>query len=194
MASIDKLPRKRFDEMLASFSGNGPVYAAYELLPWRWIVAGLPQDLASFSQFLKEREKEAVWRYIPSTIAAHSPYLSYALETSPLDARRLGLRFRGEDMKIPVWANDTGTDLRTSQNVIFDVMQAYFIHRAVWRSQISPLLPPTKITYVLDFGPGPGVAGLTENHAKAAGIQVIRCTVPLGRKRLFEEVLPVLGQ
>ena len=89
-------------------------------------------------------------------------------------------------------SNDEGKDLRLSDNLIFDIMQAYFVFPAVWRKQITPLLPPTNIKYVLDFGPGPGVASLTESHTSRSGIQVIRCTIPLGRKKLIEEIIPGL--
>jgi malonyl CoA-acyl carrier protein transacylase len=96
-------------------------------------------------------------------------------------------------MAIPVWSNDTGEDLRTVGNIIDEVMRAYFLCPAIWRRQIKPLLPPTSIRYVLDFGPGTGVASLSENHCAGTGIQVVRCAIPLGRKKLFDEVLPALG-
>jgi malonyl CoA-acyl carrier protein transacylase len=194
MASVDGLTRAGLEAFIHAFYGYGTVYLAYELNTERLIVSGIPEDLIRFNKFLKERVKEVRWRYIASTIAAHSPYLSYALDTSPLDAQQLGLIFKGADMKIPVLSNDMGKDLRASENVILDVMRAYFLCPAVWRSQIAPLFQPNNhITYVLDFGPGTGVASLTESHISGSDIQIIRCALPLGRKMLFEEVLPALG-
>ena len=187
MANITGLTRRRLEDTIDAFSGSGTVYPAYELLPGRWIVAGLPEALIEFGRFLKERVKKATWKYIPSTIAAHCPYLSYALETCPSDAARVGAEFRGEEMKIPVWSNDTGSDLRTSENIVLEVMRAYFIRPGIWRLQTAPLFQPTDITYVLDFGPGTGVASLTESYTANSGIQVIRCAVPLGRRKLMEE-------
>ncbi len=192
MASINNIMRKQLDSAIASFSDRGTVHPSYELFPGRWIVAGSPDDLSAFSHFLKTQNNKCEWRYIPSTIAAHSPYLSYALETSPVDAAELGLEFNSRDMKIPVMSNFNGIDLRQSDTIIHDVMTAYFVHTAVWKKQISPLMPPTNIRYVLDFGPGPGVASLTENFTTRSGIKVIRCTNPLGRKQLLEEILPEL--
>ncbi|MCP4756646.1 MAG: ACP S-malonyltransferase [Proteobacteria bacterium] len=193
MASINGLSRGRLDELIDAYSDYGVVHPAYELLPDRCIVAGLPESLVAFNRFLKLHEKEASGKFIPSTIAAHCPFLTYALETSPIDAERIGLELSGDQLEIPVWSNDTGADLRASQNIVWDVMQAYFMHTASWRSQIASLLEPNGITHVLDFGPGPGVASLTENHIPGSDIQVIRCTVPLGRRRLFDEVLPALN-
>ncbi len=192
MASITNIMRNQLDQAIDNFSDQGTVHPSYELFPGRWIVAGSPDDLATFNEFIKTENSKYEWRYIPSTIAAHSPFLSYALETSPIDAANLGLNFKAEDLKIPVLSNDNGKDLRLSENIIFDIMQAYFVNPAIWRKQITPLLPPTKIKYVLDFGPGPGVASLTESHTSRSGIQVIRCTNPLGRKKLFDEILPNL--
>jgi malonyl CoA-acyl carrier protein transacylase len=194
MANITGLTRKRLEDTIETFSNKGTIYPAYELLPGRWIVSGLPKALIEFGTFLKERVEKVTWKYIPSTIAAHCPYLSFALETCPSDAARLGAEFRGEEMKIPVWSNDTGSDLRSSKNIILDVMRAYFTRPGMWRLQTAPLFQPTGITHVLDFGPGTGVASLTESYASKSGIQVIRCAVPLGRRKLMEEVLPIAGR
>ncbi|MBU1171917.1 MAG: hypothetical protein KKD44_20375 [Proteobacteria bacterium] len=195
MASITNLTRSKLETAIHSFSGNGNcnIYPAYELFPGRWIVSGLPDDLSVLNQYLKKEEAQATWRYIPSTIGAHSPFLAHAYETSPRDAKRLGLSFNGKDMKIPVLSNDKGEDLRALDDIIDEVMRAYFLCPAIWRKQISPILPPTKIRYVLDFGPGTGVASLTENHSASSGIQVVRCSIPLGRKKLMEEIRPQLG-
>lgn len=190
MASITNIMSSHLDKAIKSFTGT--VYPSYELFPGRWIVAGSPEDLNAFKQFIKAIHPGSEWRYIPSTIAAHSPFLSYALEKSPIDAAELGLDFKATDLQIPVLSNNEGKDLRLSDNLIFDIMQAYFVFPAVWRKQITPLLPPTNIKYVLDFGPGPGVASLTESHTSRSGIQVIRCTIPLGRKKLIEEIMPGL--
>jgi fatty acid synthase subunit beta, fungi type len=194
MASITNFPRSRLDEAISLFSDRGAVYPAYELLPGWWIVAGLPDTLEVFNLFIKEkyRAHKSVWRFIPSTIGAHSPFLARAYAASSEAARALGIAFSGRDMKIPVWSNDAGEDVRNADNIIEEVMQAYLLHPSYFRKQIKPVLPPTQIRYVLDFGPGTGVASLTENFCAHAGVKVIRCTIPLGRKRLFKEVLPGL--
>lgn len=192
MASINNIPKIKLDELIASFADYGIVHPAYELFPGRWIVAGIPENLAAFRAFLSEHLKVVEWKYVPSTIAAHCPFLRYALETSPVDADRIGLHFDSNALKIPVWSNDFGSDLREADNIIREVMRAYFTRPATWRKQISPLLSQSNIRYVLDFGPGTGVASLTENHISGSDIQVIRCAIPLGRKRLLEEVLAAL--
>ena len=194
MASINGLSRAGLDELIQGFSDIGTVYPAYELLKERWIVSGMPDDLVAFRDYLKREGLGITWKFTSSTIGAHSPFLSYALETSPLDAKRVGLAFTGSDMKVPVWSNDTGTDLRSKEDIVLDVMRAYFTCPALWRHQIAPLYPPSTITHVLDFGPGTGVASLTENHITGSGIQVIRCSLPLGRKLLFSEILPALDR
>lgn len=192
MASIKGLTRSRLDKAIDSFAKNGVIYPAYELFPGRFIVSGLPGDLERFKAIIKNQEKKVSFRYIPSTIGAHSPILAPALELSPKDADTIGVHFHGHDMKVPVWSNDTGEDLRQCKNIMHEVIRSYFVSTGVWRKQIHPLLPPTKIKYVLDFGPGTGVASLTENHTTRVGIKVIRCTLPIGRKQLFDEILPSL--
>ncbi|MBU0992600.1 MAG: hypothetical protein KJ737_08915 [Proteobacteria bacterium] len=193
MASINNLTRGRLDKAIELFSGEGAIYVAYELFPGRFIVSGLPHHLERFHAFLKTQGNDVAWRYIPSTIGAHSPFLGPSLGWSPTDADILGVRFNGPDMKLPVWSNDTGDDLRKFPNIMHEVIRAYYISTGVWRKQIHPLLPPTRIKYVLDFGPGTGVASLTENHTSRVGIKIIRCTLPIGKKQLLEEVMPSLA-
>ncbi len=193
MASVDGLGSGRLDELIASFSDRGTVHKAYGMRPDFWVVSGVPEDLLSFKEFLQAHAKETVWRYIPSTIPAHSPLLSYASRSTPLDAFRLGLKFTGEDMKIPVWSTDTGADLRGSKNVLGDAMRGYLTRPAMWWDQIRPVLAQGRITHVLDFGPGAGVASLTQSLVAGSDTQVLRCSATLGRRRLLQEVLPLLG-
>ncbi len=192
MASINNILRKQLDTLIAEFTG-GNIYPAYELFPGRWIVAGSPNDLDRFRQTILSENTRIEWRYIPSTIAAHSPYLSYALETSPDDAAALGLHFNGRELSFSVLSNDNGVDLRQSDTIIHDVMTAYFLKTAEWKKQISPVLTDKEIRYVLDFGPGPGVASLTENFTTRKGIKVIRCTNPIGRQQFLDDIMPELS-
>lgn len=195
MAAIGNLDRDKLKGYIAEFADYGVVHLAYGLANDRNIIAGLQQSLSAFSLFIKEREPRSSWRYTPSTIAAHCPFLRYSLETSPQDAERIGLSFNAQDMVTPVWSNDTGEDIRNHEDIVWEVMKAYFTKPAFWDDQIHPLLAPdaSGISYVLDFGPGTGVASLTEGYTKGMDIQVIRCVVPLGRKKLIEEIMPALS-
>ncbi len=193
MASINNINRLQLDQLCSEFSDYGIAHPAYEMMPDRWIVAGLPQNLHGFGQFIREKNPDFGWKFIPSTIAAHCPFLNYALQTSPQDAKRTGLSLTGNQLKIPVWSNDSGENLGESPDIIWDVMQAYFTRPAHWPMQIAPLVAQSGITHVLDFGPGAGIASLTESYLAGTGTQVIRCTIPLGRKKLFDELRPALN-
>jgi len=190
MANISNADGDRLQELIRQFSDYGVVHPAYELMPDRWIIAGTPENIAAFAHFINRDGQACDWRFIPSTIAAHCPFLRYALETSPLDARRIGLTLGGSQLKIPVWSNDSGANLSESSDLVQEIMQAYFTRPALWPRQIAPLLGENGITHVLDFGPGGGVASLTESYLAGRDIRVIRCTIPLGRRKLFDELLP----
>lgn len=193
MAAIGNLKRDLLMSYMNEFTDYGVIHFAYGLMPDRNIIAGLPQNVSAFKLFLKDQEPRASWRYINSTIAAHCPFLRYSLEMSPKDAERIGVRFNRDDMQVPVWSNDTGQDIRDCKNIVWEVMRAYFTRPAFWNNQIKPLLTPGDICYVLDFGPGNGVAVLTKGYIKGSDIQVIRCVIPMERKKLIEEILPSLS-
>lgn len=190
MANINNINRQQLEELAAQFSDYGTIHPAYELMPDRWIVAGLPENLTAFGRFINGENQQFECRFIPSTIAAHCPFLNYALQTSPQDASRIGLSLTGSQLKVPVWSNDSGANLGESDDIIWDIMQAYFTRPALWQKQIAPLIGENGITHVLDFGPGGGVASLTESYLAGKDIQVIRCTIPLGRRKLFDEIIP----
>jgi len=82
-------------------------------------------------------------------------------------------------MKIPVWSSDTGTDLRDSENVIGDAMRGCLTRTAVWWDQTRPVLVPNRITHVLDFGPGAGVASLTQ---RPQYLEDVNCTFRFNAK------------
>jgi len=189
MASVADVPRSKLDALIAEFAPQGTVYLAYKLSPLRCIVAGHPDTLERFRAFLGSRLPKPSWRWVVSTIAAHSPLLDHAYATTPADARRVGLAFAGSELARPVLSNDGGKDLRESPDIVDDVMRAYFLETGYWREQLAPLFAGEGITHVLDFGPGAGVAGLTEMHLTRLDVKVVRCAVPLERTMFIEKVL-----
>lgn len=193
MVGITGLEISQLEEQVYAFSNYGVVYPCYELLPDRWIVSGLPEDLEEFKKFLKEQNTEMTWRYTPMTIGAHCQILTFAgNEAMPEDVERLGIAFRGEEMKFPVWSTKDGTDLRNNDNIMLDVIDDYYCQPARWRDQIAPVLEPNRITHVLAFGPGSGLASITERHIPDSDVKVVPCALPIGRKVLVEEILPAL--
>ncbi len=192
MATISGLTRHRLAKHISCFAGPA-VTLAYKLSPSQSVIAGMPDDLAAFRTFLREQAERFSWRYVPSTTAAHSPYHSRALATTTKDAGRLGLQLRGEDMQVPVWSVGTGHDLRSSASALSAAVRGYLLDTGDWRKQIAPVVETQQISHVLDFGPGTGIASLTEHHADGSGATVIRCSLPLGRSILRQQVLPSLA-
>ena len=188
MASVAKIPCSKLEAALSDFEEKSSVYLAYKLTPLRSIVSGRPEALRGFRDLLLSREPKAQWRYVPSTIAAHSPFLAHAFETTPEDARRVGLSLSGEEMVRPVLASNGKGDLRESEDIVSDIMHAYFLETGHWRAQIEPLFKEEGITEVLDFGPGSGVAGLSEMMLARKGTKVRRCSIAFERKMLVQEL------
>jgi fatty acid synthase subunit beta, fungi type len=192
MASVNDLSRLELCAAIESFSTGEDVFLAYELLSNRSIVAGTPEALDEFAEYLKDENPDVVWRYIPSTIAAHCSFLDHAYDLCKKDVARIGLEIDGDDMQIPVFANNNGKDLSKSKSVIDDVMRAYFLETGSWPKQIAPMVEAGIVNYVLDFGPGGGVASLTEQQVQEKDVQVVRCSIPIGRMKLLDQIMPAL--
>lgn len=95
-----------------SFVCTGPPQSLYGLnLSLRKLKAptGLDQSRVPFSQ----RKIKFSSRFLPITAPFHSVYLKSAVPILLADADKYGLRFEAKDMKIPVYATDSGKIITT---------------------------------------------------------------------------------
>jgi malonyl CoA-acyl carrier protein transacylase len=184
MARLTGVTRSRIDALLTAWGNEGRLHVAYVLNPTACIVSGSPEHLEQFSVTVAQAEPELTWRYVNSTIAAHSPYMQFVYDTVPGDAAALGLTFDRSELAVPVTSNRTGADLRESDDIIRAFLQGYALDTGYWGKQLGPCFSGQGATHVLDFGPGTGMASLSETYVARRGIEVIRLALPLGRMQL----------
>lgn len=184
MARLTGVPRSRVEALLEAWGNAGRLHVGYVLTPTACILSGSPDDLELFSAWVAEAEPEITWRYVNSTIAAHSPYMQFVYDTVPGDAAALGLTFDARELVIPVTSNGSGADLRESDDIIRAFLKGYALDTGYWGRQLSPCFLGQGATHVIDFGPGTGMASLSETYLARRGVEVIRMALPLGRMQL----------
>ncbi|ORZ20354.1 fatty acid synthase [Absidia repens] len=153
-----------------SFVCTGPPQSLYGLnLSLRKLKAptGLDQSRVPYSQ----RKIKFSSRFLPITAPFHSSYLQPAFDTLMRDVERYHLQHDAKDLKIPVYATDSGVDLRSSTSLTSDLVSLIYSHHVHWEKAIAP----KDLTHIIDFGPGgtSGVGGLTYRNKEGTGAQVL---------------------
>ncbi|KAI8394241.1 fatty acid synthase [Radiomyces spectabilis] len=163
-----------------SFVCTGPPQSLYGLnLSLRKLKAptGLEQSRVPFSQ----RKIKFSSRFLPITAPFHSTYLKAATQILLSDAERCGLLVNAKDLQVPVYATDSGVDLRESTNLTLDLISLICERHVHWEKAIAP----KDLTHIIDFGPGAtsGIGGLTHRNKEGTGVQVMLAGALEGNNR-----------
>ncbi|ORX59428.1 fatty acid synthase [Hesseltinella vesiculosa] len=153
-----------------SFVCTGPPQSLYGLnLALRKLKAptGLDQSRVPYSQ----RKIKFSSRFLPITAPFHSAYLNLATPSLLADVERHQLQIDAKALTIPVYATDSGADLRESKDLTLDLISLVYSRHVHWEKAIA-----TKdLTHIIDFGPGgtSGIGGLTYRNKEGTGAQVL---------------------
>ncbi|CAO3634037.1 unnamed protein product [Cunninghamella blakesleeana] len=153
-----------------SFVCTGPPQSLYGLnLSLRKLKAptGLDQSRIPYSQ----RKIKFSSRFLPITAPFHSVYLQSANQTLIDDIKKYNLQQNASDLKVPVYATDSGVDLRSSSNLTEDLVSLVYSRHVHWEKAIAA----KDLTHIIDFGPGgtSGIGGLTYRNKEGTGVQVL---------------------
>ncbi|KAG1096468.1 hypothetical protein G6F39_006700 [Rhizopus arrhizus] len=153
-----------------SFVCTGPPQSLYGLnLALRKLKAptGLDQSRVPYSQ----RKIKFSSRFLPITAPFHSTYLKSAVPIILQDADKHNLCFNANEMKIPIYATDSGEDLRKSDNLTKSLLSLICENPVHWESAIAT----KNLTHIIDFGPGgtSGIGGLTYRNKEGTGVQIV---------------------
>ncbi|KAI8643676.1 fatty acid synthase [Parasitella parasitica] len=153
-----------------SFVCTGPPQSLYGLnLSLRKLKAptGLDQSRVPYSQ----RKIKFSSRFLPITAPFHSIYLKSAVSIILEDCDKNNLRFSAKDLRVPVYATDSGKDLRESTDLTKSLLELICEHHVHWESAIAS----KDLTHIIDFGPGgaSGIGGLTYRNKEGTGVQIV---------------------
>ncbi|RCH92014.1 beta subunit of fatty acid synthetase, partial [Rhizopus stolonifer] len=153
-----------------SFVCTGPPQSLYGLnLSLRKLKAptGLDQSRIPFSQ----RKIKFSSRFLPITAPFHSFYLKAATPIILEDAAKHGLAFTTKDLKVAVYATDSGKDLREADDLTKSLLELICERHVHWEKSIVG----KDLTHIIDFGPGgaSGIGGLTYRNKEGTGVQIV---------------------
>ena len=149
---------------------NGPPLTLYALnirLRSLKAPAGLDQTRIPFA----ERRRNFAHRFLPVTVPFHSEHLLDAIPLLENDLEHI--KISSDGLRIPVYATDTGEDLKATGigNLVPALIRLIARDPVDW-PKASRFLDAT---HVLDFGPGglSGVGSLTHRNKAGTGVRVI---------------------
>ena len=89
------------------------------------------------------------------------------------DMERLKIEIKPFSLMVPVYSTATGKDLRSSGNIIEELLQMMFLTSVDWVKVTKNFVSNDLPSQVIDFGPGEASAKLTELNIKGFGSNII---------------------
>jgi fatty acid synthase subunit beta len=131
--------------------------------------ASLNQNRMPFN----ERKPVFVNRFLPITAPFHSSYLSDAVALVEKDLKSMNISISGDELCIPVYSTDDGSDLRLREksDIVSDLVRMIIVQPLHWEKATVF----QGATHVIDFGTGgtSGVGIITNKNKDGSGIRTI---------------------
>jgi len=178
------------DRVNAELRQDRPVEISLINGPRAVVVSGHPESLHRLRELLQadaaagsqsrvpfsRRKLEFVANYFPVYGPYHTAhYMRPVAEVLGRDLQRLGIRFNGVDLAIPVHSTETGENLQGREDLTQELVRLQSTGRVDWRRALSAASSENGVTHLLDFGPGEsaGIGAITARLKEGAGVQVI---------------------
>ncbi|EPQ52677.1 hypothetical protein GLOTRDRAFT_112049 [Gloeophyllum trabeum ATCC 11539] len=154
-----------------AFVVTGPAKALYGLVTHLRKVrapSGLDQSKIPFSQ----RKPVFSVRFLVVNVPYHSPYLTGVTERMCSEDLAGEELWKGEELGIPVYHTEDGSDLRQSESITKSLCEQIFTQPIHWTVATGF---PNDATHAVDFGPGglSGIGPLTARNLEGRGVRVI---------------------
>ncbi|MBJ7329832.1 MAG: DUF1729 domain-containing protein [Solirubrobacteraceae bacterium] len=203
MAAIAGVREARLRPVLDAVNADVAPGAAASLAlinaPDRLVVSGAPATLALLHARLDEQaaEEEAArragrrggaplrftWNAVAVDVPFHAPGREHAAEAYRAWLETDGLLPEPRDLALTVLDPATGEDLRETGDLAGSLAAGHFSRPVRW-DLVTRALDARGAAWILDVGPGTGVAEVTARNLRGRGPHVLALASPEGRRRL----------
>jgi malonyl CoA-acyl carrier protein transacylase len=96
------------------------------------------------------------------------------------DIKRIGFSYPGSALKVPVYSFYDGRNLQGDADIAIGMYLDMAINPLYWDKSMKPVADSSKITTIVDFGPGKTSQRLSEDTLQGLGVEkkVLACAVP----------------
>jgi fatty acid synthase, bacteria type len=199
MAAVKGLEEARLHEILYKLNEDLPdnerIYVSLKNGWNRFVLSSHIGSLVLLRELLEKKKQIAArdggeefdydWEYLRVTAPFHSPYQRRAMELFKCDTDRLGIKFLGEDLKVPVYSTSDGSDLRSVEDLTDFLIADDFCGVVDWPRVLKNASADKGITHIIDMGAGDSTAKLTYLNRVGDGIRVLSFSTPDGKKEIF---------
>mgnify|MGYP000391830234 CR=1 FL=1 len=211
MAAISGLCKGKLGKLIEKINANIPPQEQMIISLFntrtRQIVSGPRRTLSWLRESLEKlAEKEAQqkkagqfagsptsfsWEYLPVSAAYHSEHMRAGLEPMLEHMMKdLAFSIESQDLFCDVLSPVDGSRLNESKNLTHQIIEMQFVRPVRWQQTVRCFADYPKLQYVLDLGPGDGVARLTYSALKGTGIDILALTTESDTRYLFEADAP----
>jgi fatty acid synthase subunit beta, fungi type len=168
-----------------------------------FVLAGHPETLHTLAMLLQKlevkrsgpseqtrvpfskRKHEFMLRYLPVSVPFHSArHLHSAVDLILADAQRIKFDLQAEQLRVPVYSTEDGSDLRTcvapesataASSLLRCVVRLQCSAPVNWEAITANATTEKGVTHLVDFGPGnmAGAGALYMRERRGNGVQVI---------------------
>ena len=126
------------------------------------------------------------WEYLDVGGAYHSPYMETGRKLMQERVKALGFSVDASALQIDVYSPDNLKRYNDSPDLTQQMITEQFVRSVQWSAAIRLAVEGTDASFVLDFGPGDGVARLTRSALKGLGARIVPLVLQSGQQQLFE--------
>ncbi|MBE7440202.1 MAG: ACP S-malonyltransferase [Spirochaetales bacterium] len=176
-------------EVNATLPADKQIYISLYNSPVNRILSSFRSSLIAFNKRIKPLidEKKIKFVYLRTTCPFHCSLMEPVRPLFEADIKRLGFSYPGSDLKIPVYSFWDGRNMQNDTDLAIPMYIDMAINALYWDKSIDPAARDSKVTHIIDFGPGKTSQRLTQDtlESLAAEKSVLAVAVPKDQKELF---------
>lgn len=176
-------------EVNATLPADKQIYISLYNSPVNRILSSFRSSLIAFNKHIKSLidEKKLKFVYLRTTCPFHCHLMDAVRGPFEADIKRLSFSYPGSSLKVPVFSFWDGRNMQGDADIAIPMYIDMAINALYWEKSIEPAARDSKVTHIIDFGPGKTSQRLTQDTL--AGLKsetpVLAVAVPKDQKELF---------
>ncbi len=179
--------KRMMDEVNADLPDNEKIYISLYNSPSNRIMSSYRGSLIKFHEkhkaYMEENKMKFV--YIRTTCPFHCPLMDDIGKRIEPDIERIGFKFTGKDLKVPVYSFNTGDNYQSDDKLPMTLYGDMAIKVLYWDKAVQAV--DGNVSHILDFGPGKTSQRLSQDTLKEMGREptILAAGVPKDLKTLL---------
>ena len=156
---------QRLRQFNSKRAGDRHVYVSLTFSPSRLVLSGHRRSLIDFNAEHRDYflDGDIKYVYVRTTCPFHSPLMTPIRPIVEADFARIGFGLSGAELQVPVFSSYDGRNLQDDEEATTGLYLDALIHPLDLRLALRPVCHDSRITHVIDFGPGQESRHLTSH-------------------------------